>query len=144
TTLCVACMRLMPFTTGSTVSAHREACSCGRNTLRLGPVVGRKNHMIKYKGTTLYPQAIYNALNGFDEIKNYQIEVSSNELGIDEILIRIATETASEEFLITIRDHIRAKLRVTPKLEFIDTDSLLKLQFPDGQRKPIRLVYREA
>src|SRR5690606_26057240 len=144
TTLGLEGMPLVRFKTGDMVRAHREPCSCGRNTLRLGPVVGRKNHMIKYKGTTLYPQAIYNALNGFDEIKNYQIEVSSNTLGIDEILIRIAIETTSGELLSRIKDHIRAKLRVTPKLEFIDTDSLLKLQFPDGQRKPIRLVYREA
>ncbi|PZX48713.1 phenylacetate--CoA ligase family protein [Algoriphagus chordae] len=144
TTLGLEGMPLLRFKTGDMVRAHKEPCSCGRNTLRLGPVVGRKNHMIKYKGTTLYPQAIYNALNGFEEIKNYQIEISSNALGIDEILVRVATEIRSEELLVSIKDHIRAKLRVTPKLEFIDASTLLKLQFPEGQRKPVMLVYKEG
>lgn len=142
TTLGVEGMPLIRFKTGDMVRAHREPCSCGRNTLRLGPVVGRKNHMIKYKGTTLYPQAMYNALNGFAEIKNYQIVVSSNALGTDEILIRIVAENDSEALLHVIKDHIRAKLRVTPKLEFINAETLLRLQFPEGQRKPILLVDR--
>ena len=140
TTLGVEGMPLVRFKTGDMVRAHKEPCSCGRNTLRLGPVVGRKNHMIKYKGTTLYPQAMYNALNGFHEIKNYQIEISSNVLGTDEILIRIVAENDSEKLLHVIKDHIRAKLRVTPKLEFIDAETLVKLQLPEGQRKPILLV----
>ena len=140
TTLGVEGMPLVRFKTGDMVRAHKEPCSCGRNTLRLGPVVGRKNHMIKYKGTTLYPQAMYNALNGFHEIKNYQIEISSNVLGTDEILIRIVAENDSEKLLHAIKDHIRAKLRVTPKLEFINAETLVKLQLPEGQRKPILLV----
>lgn len=140
TTLGVEGMPLVRFKTGDMVRAHKEPCSCGRNTLRLGPVVGRKNHMIKYKGTTLYPQAMYNALNGFHEIKNYQIEISSNVLGTDEILIRIVAENDSEKLLHVIKDHIRAKLRVTPKLEFINAETLVKLQLPEGQRKPILLV----
>ena len=140
TTLGVEGMPLLRFKTGDMVQAHTQPCSCGRNTLRLGPVVGRKNHMIKYKGTTLYPQAMYNALNGFAEIESYQIEVSTNALGTDEILIRIAAQKESEELYHVIKDHIRAKLRVTPKLEFIDAETLQKLQLPEGQRKPILLV----
>ena len=140
TTLGVEGMPLLRFKTGDMLQAHRQPCSCGRTTLRLGPVVGRKNHMIKYKGTTLYPQAMYNALNGFAEIENYQIEVSTNTLGTDEILIRIAVQKESEELQYAIKDHIRAKLRVTPKLEFIDPEILQKLQLPEGRRKPILLV----
>ena len=140
TTLGVEGMPLLRFKTGDMVQAHTMPCSCGRNTLRLGPVVGRKNHMIKYKGTTLYPQAMYNALNGFSEIESYQIEVSTNTLGTDEILIRIAAQNESEELHDSIKDHIRAKLRVTPKLEFIEAETLQKLQLPEGQRKPILLV----
>lgn len=140
TTLGVEGMPLLRFKTGDMLQAHTEACPCGRNTLRLGPVVGRKNHMIKYKGTTLYPQAMYNALNGFAEIQSYQVEISNNALGTDEILIRIVANNASEELRHTIKDHIRAKLRVTPKLEYIDAETLQKLQLPEGQRKPILLV----
>ena len=69
--------------------------------MRLGPVVGRKKQMIKYKGTTLYPPAMYNILNDFSEIESYVIEIFHNELGTDEILIKIASAAISEELLKT-------------------------------------------
>ena len=65
TTLGVEGMPLLRFKTGDMVKAHQDACTCGRNTLRLGPVVGRKKQMIKYKGTTLYPPAMDNILKRF-------------------------------------------------------------------------------
>ncbi|MCD8540399.1 MAG: AMP-binding protein, partial [Leadbetterella sp.] len=60
TTLGVEAMPLVRFKTGDIVQAHYEACECGRNSLRIGPVIGRKQQMIKYKGTTLYPPAMNN------------------------------------------------------------------------------------
>ena len=68
TTLGVEAMPLIRFKTGDIVQLHNEPCSCGKNTLRVGPVVGRKQQMIKYKGTTLYPPAMNDVLNGFENI----------------------------------------------------------------------------
>ena len=59
TTLGVEGMPLIRFKTGDIVQHFTEPCPCGRNSMRLGPVIGRKNEMIKYKGTTLYPPALY-------------------------------------------------------------------------------------
>src|SRR5690554_4829351 len=101
TTLGVEAMPLLRFKTGDIVQAYNEPCKCGRNTLRLGPVVGRKKQMIKYKGTTLYPPAMFNILNDFPEVESYLIEIFHNELGTDEILIKIASSNSSEEFLLT-------------------------------------------
>ena len=111
------------------VTAHHEACKCGRNTLRLGPVVGRKKQMIKYKGTTLYPPAMYNVLNHMSGVECFVIEIFHNELGTDEILIKIATKTPSQAFLIEIKDHFRAKLRVLPRIEFHDKKELMHCVF---------------
>ncbi|MDX1278655.1 phenylacetate--CoA ligase family protein [Oceanihabitans sediminis] len=139
-TLGVEGMPLLRFKTGDMVSAHKEACSCGRNTLRLGPVVGRKKQMIKYKGTTLYPPAMNNILNDFNEVDSYIIEISHNEIGTDEILIKIAAKATSEKLLQNIKDHFRAKLRVAPKIEFHDKKEIQKLQFPKMSRKPILVI----
>ncbi len=139
-TLGVEGMPLLRFKTGDMVSAHKEACSCGRNTLRLGPVVGRKKQMIKYKGTTLYPPAMNNILNDFNEVDSYIIEISHNEIGTDEILIKIAAKATSEKLLQNIKDHFRAKLRVAPKIEFHDKKEIQKLQFPKVSRKPILVI----
>lgn len=137
TTLGIEAMPLLRFKTGDIVQTHHEPCACGRNTLRVGPVIGRKQQMIKYKGTTLYPPAMNDVLNGFENIESHIIEISTNELGTDEILIRLAVKEQSATFLNEIKDHFRAKLRVTPKIEFTAKEELNRLIFQPMSRKPV-------
>ncbi|MGG5209657.1 phenylacetate--CoA ligase family protein [Chryseobacterium sp. MIQD13] len=140
TTLGVEAIPLLRFKTGDIVKAHYESCGCGRNTMRLGPVVGRKQQMIKYKGTTLYPPAMNDILNDFNTILCYQIVIQSNEIGLDEIIIKLSTEQEHETFVNEVRDHFRAKLRVSPKIEVVDFDILSKTVFNPNSRKPITFI----
>lgn len=140
TTLGVEALPLLRFKTGDLVKAHYEPCLCGRNTMRLGPVVGRKQQMIKYKGTTLYPPAMNDILNDFDGILCYQIVIQSNEIGLDEIIIKLSTEREDESFESEVRDHFRAKLRVSPKIEIVGFDILSKTVFNPNSRKPITFI----
>jgi phenylacetate-CoA ligase len=137
TTIGVEAMPLVRFKTGDIVQLHTESCACGRNTLRVGPVIGRKQQMIKYKGTTLYPPAMNDVLTHFENIESHIIEISTNDLGTDEILIKIAVKNKSEAFLQELKDHFRAKLRVTPKIEFTTKEILNPLIFNPMSRKPI-------
>lgn len=140
TTLGVEAIPLLRFKTGDIVKAHYEPCACGRNTMRLGPVIGRKQQMIKYKGTTLYPPAMNDILNDFNNILCYQIVIQSNEIGLDEIIIKISTDSDSETFVNEVRDHFRAKLRVSPKIEIVEFDILSKTVFNPSSRKPITFI----
>lgn len=140
TTLGVEAIPLLRFKTGDIVKAHNEPCECGRNTMRLGPVIGRKQQMIKYKGTTLYPPAMSDILNDFNGISCYQIVIHSNEIGLDEIIIKLSTENNDENFISEVRDHFRAKLRVSPKIEIVDFDILSKIVFHPNSRKPITFI----
>lgn len=140
TTLGVEAMPLLRFKTGDMVQFFSEKCPCGRNTQRVGPVLGRKEQMIKYKGTTIYPPAIYDLLKFFDQIQLYLIELYTNEIGNDEILIRVASADTSSQFLNQIKEYLQSKLRVTPKVEFADFTSLKKIVFNPLSRKPIYLV----
>jgi len=140
TTLGVEGMPLLRFKTGDICHHYTEPCSCGRNTIRLGPVMGRKNQMIKYKGTTLYPSALYDILDNIDYVKNYIVEVYTNQIGTDEILIHVGSEKTTEEAEKDIKDHFRAKLRVAPLLRFDHPASLQKKLLPETSRKPIRFI----
>jgi len=142
TTLGVEGMPLLRFKTGDICSAHQEPCRCGRNSVRLGPVIGRKKQMIKYKGTTLYPPALYDILDNIDEIRNYIVEIYTNQNGTDEILIRVGTDNHSENFEKVIKDHFRAKIRVAPGISFESADYISSLQFPAMSRKPVKLIDR--
>ena len=96
--------------------------------------------MIKYKGTTIYPHALYEILDVLDEVKNYQIEVFTNEIGTDELLVHIGCPNPSEKLEKEIKDFLRAKLRVAPSIIFTDAGKLQQLLFPETSRKPIKFV----
>ncbi|OWP85335.1 phenylacetate--CoA ligase family protein [Flavobacterium davisii] len=140
TTLGVEGMPLLRFKTGDVVQLHTSACACGRQTYRVGPVVGRKEHMIKYKGTTLYPPAMHDLMTCFEPIQAHVFEISTNELGTDEIVIKIASKDTSDRFLTEVKDHFRAKLRVAPKLEVLPMEVIQKIIFPPMSRKPITFI----
>lgn len=140
TTLGVEGMPLLRFKTGDICFHHTSTCSCGRTTMRLGPVIGRKKQMIKYKGTTLYPPALYDILNNIEQVENYVVEVFTNEIGTDEILIHLAAKLRSEELVKNITDHFRSKLRVTPSIKFVSAVEINAMQNPEMSRKPVKFI----
>ena len=140
TTLGVEAMPLLRFKTGDICHHHTEPCACGRNTIRLGPVIGRKKHMIKYKGTTLYPPALYDVLHEIDCIENYVIEVYTGTLGTDEILIKAGCRSVPPGKEKAIKDHFRSKLRVAPEIKFYNPAEIMKMLFPETSRKPVKFI----
>jgi phenylacetate-CoA ligase len=141
TTLGVEGVPLLRYKTGDICHYFSDPCTCGRHTIRLGPVVGRKKQMVKYKGTTLYPQAFYDILGRFDDITNYVVVASTNATGTDEIKILAASKNTGEEFEKEVIDHIKAKLRVAPKLEFIASEKIESMQNKNSMgRKVARFI----
>lgn len=142
TTLGVEGMPLLRYKTGDICKAYTEPCSCGRHTLRLSPVIGRKKQMIKYKGTTLFAPALFEIIHRIDAIKEYVVEVYSNEIGTDEVLLHLTAINELEETQNKIKAYLQARLRVTPHIKYIEPDTMQKLQFPDGVRKPVKFIDR--
>lgn len=140
TTLGVEGVPLIRFKTGDLLRKHTETCACGRTTYRLGPVEGRKQQMIKYKGTTLYPPAMHDVVSYFKEISLHLIEISTNEIGTDEILIRIHSSDTSDLFLNQVKNYFRAKLRVTPNVQFEDERALQAVILNPLSRKPVTFL----
>ncbi len=140
TTLDVEGMPLIRFKTGDICKAHYEKCTCGRTTMRISPILGRKQQMIKFKGTSLYPPALYDILNTVPYIKNFIIEVYTNDIGTDEIVINIGAINPPENFEKELKDHFRAKLRVAPTIVLENPETISKLQLPEMSRKPITFI----
>lgn len=142
TTLGVEGMPLIRFKTGDICKAHYEPCKCGRTTLRVSPILGRKQQMIKFKGTSLYPPSLYDILNTIPYIKNYIIEVYTNDIGTDEIVINIGAFNPPDNFDKDLKDHFRAKLRVAPTIVLETPENISKRQLPEMSRKPITFIDR--
>ncbi len=140
TTLGVEGMPLIRFKTGDICHHYTAPCACGRTTTRIGPVIGRKKQMIKFKGTTLYPPALFDILDHIDGIESYVVEVFTNELGTDDILIRVGSKLSGEAFSSKLKDHFRAKLRVAPSIVFDSAENIEKIRFPEENRKAINFI----
>ncbi len=140
TTLGVEAIPLLRYKTGDICQYFSEPCACGRQTIRLSPVIGRRRQMIKYKGTTLYPPALYDLLSGMEDVKEFVVEVFSNEIGTDEILLHLHPVEESEDVDRRIKSYLQAALRVIPQVRYGSMQDILKMQFPEGSRKPVKFV----
>jgi phenylacetate-CoA ligase len=140
TTLGVEAMPLLRFKTGDIARFHYEKCSCGRTTMRISPIIGRKKQMIKFKGTTLYPASIFDVLDNTDYVVNYYVEVSSNEIGMDHVTTYIGVKEPKDEMIKDMKDRFRARLRVAPDVIFKDIDEIQKIVLPEIKRKPMKFV----
>ena len=144
TTLGIEGMPLLRYKTGDICTWSDEPCSCGRKTLRLSPIIGRRQQMIKFKGTTLYPPALFDLLAEMDEVLDFAVEVYSNEVGLDEILLHIVPTDTSEEGDHRIRAYLQARLRVSPHIEYLTQEQMQKKQFPEAARKAIKFIDRRG
>lgn len=140
TTLGVEGMPLIRYKTGDICLKVEAPCSCGRQTARLSGVIGRRQQMIKFKGTTLYPPAIFDLLSEIRSIREYVVELRSTEYDLDEVRLHLDIPEPSESLLTTIREKLRSQLRVIPEIILASPAELQALQFPEGGRKPQKLI----
>ena len=139
TPLRIEAMPLVRFKTGDISFLIAQACSCGRKSLRLGPILGRKKQMMKVQGTTFYPQAIYSCLEQIPGINEYYISVSSAGSLSDNIEIYVSVNDPACTNN-AIQEKLQARLRVTPKV-FVCAEELIKEQvYTSGSRKPVRFI----
>ena len=137
-------MPLLRFRTGDLARFHYEPCECGRKTMRISPLLGRKNQMIKFKGTTLYPPSLFDVLEDIPYISCYQVILRSNALGTDDVHVKISLKEnhpeIPEDICKGVKDKFRAKVRVAPEVEIIPDAELKADVYNEKVRKALKLV----
>ncbi|PIQ88047.1 MAG: CoF synthetase, partial [Candidatus Omnitrophica bacterium CG11_big_fil_rev_8_21_14_0_20_43_6] len=141
TPLRIEAMPLIRFKTGDISFLIDAPCSCGRKSLRLGPILGRKKQMMKVQGTTFYPQAIYTCLEQIEGVSEYYVSVSSAGALSDNLEIYAAVNNP-QCTKTDIQEKLQARLRVRPEV-FICEEELIKGKvYTPGSRKPVRFIDR--
>jgi len=143
TTFGVEGMPLIRYKTGDMAMAYENVCECGRTTLRLGPILGRKQQMIKLKGTSIYPQGIFEILQQTDHILDYLVEAHTGTLGTDELKLYIVAE---DHHLLGVETSLKSvfqsQLRVVPEIIFSTAQDLERKQLNGQSRKINRFLDR--
>ena len=141
TTLGVEGMPLLRFRTGDIACKHVEQCRCGRWSYRLSPLLGRKNNMIKLKGTTLYPPAINDVLDNTEYIENYVVIVRNSAAGTDDVLVKVGLKGETESDVVKeLKDSFRSRIRVAPEIEICPVEEIRAVNFPPTGRKPVKFI----
>lgn len=133
---------LVRYKTGDLAHIYTDKCECGRKSPRLGPIIGRKNQMIKFKGTTLFPNSIYSIFDDSPEITIYKIEVSKDYLGHDSITVLLEKQVENSIMISQLVSKCQSQLRVVPHFVFLETDYLRSQVFKKNSRKPEKIVFK--
>ncbi len=129
---------LLRFRTGDICSKYTGTCSCGESGVRLGPVIGRLNQMIKAKGTTCYPPAISGVLDGFESISEYQIRLEKDSLNND--LVKVYFYASAGFLEKDLIKEFQSKIRFTPELIAVSNAKMIGMVYPEDQRKALHFL----
>lgn len=135
TPLGVEGMPLIRFRTGDITFKMSEQCSCGRNSIRVGPILGRKSQMIKLKGTTVYPLTITSVLDTIEDIADYAIIIEGDDALSDRVSIHVATHPTKVE---KIANQLRAVARVNFPILVSNVATIQS--FRKNSRKKIKVI----
>jgi len=141
TTLGVEGMPLLRYRTGDLAAKVTGKCQCGRYSYRLTPILGRKHNMLKLKGTTLYPPAIYDVLDNTHYIENYVVIVQDSDAGLDDVIVKVGLKYQPDfDVIKDIKDRFRSRIRVAPKVEIHPSNEIAAINYPAKSRKPIKFI----
>lgn len=131
-------MPLLRFRTGDVSFLMTEPCACGRTSPRLGPILGRKQQMMKVRGTTLYPQAVFAALDEIPGLGDYYLEIIGQDNLSDDLIIHLG-ERAGQPSPEWLKERLQARLRVTPSIVIDPEDKVRHHLYSPESRKPVRV-----
>ena len=125
---------LVRFKTGDIARLHVGTCPCGWTTPRLGPIEGRLAQRLKCKGTTLYPDTVFHALQDCVEVDGVYLEVRSTMEGSDDLTVVVGCDDNALDPGI-IEERLQALLRVRPEVVVRGSAEVRAVMQGDGGRK---------
>lgn len=141
TTFGVEAMPLVRFRTGDCAFLTTARCECGRWTPRLGPICGRKDQIMKIKGTTVFPAAVQRVLDGLDAVLEYVMIVTAPSPLSDELEVVVAV-SRDVDALPRVRAELQGALKVTPAVRVAALEEIERLQDSARLRKKKRFIDR--
>jgi len=131
TTFGVEAMPLIRYRTGDCAALFRTPCKCGRSTPRLGPIIGRKNQKLKFKGASLFPSTLQAVLEQTEGVESFVIVArAENELSDSvEVLVHGAASVGA------LREALQARSKISPEIRHVSRAEIEALQMPPQARK---------
>ena len=131
TTFGVEAMPMIRYRTGDCAALFRGTCACGRTSPRLGPIIGRKNQKLKFKGTSLYPATLAAVLEQSADVESFVIIARKESELSDAVEVLVHGSALVAE----LREAFQARARITPQIRHATREEIEVLQLPPQARK---------
>jgi phenylacetate-CoA ligase len=139
---------LLRYRTGDITFKVPGTCSCGRNSCRIGPILGRVGQNLhtarqfSYRGVDIVPQQLTRALDAIGDVRDYVIIIEKDERGADTVLIHAAVPPAAlEKISSAIREatgvHIQTLVSNEPTIRALRGGVTTKLPIIDKRTTPV-------
>jgi phenylacetate-CoA ligase len=142
TTLTKEALPLIRYRTGDVGTISDAPCACGRTTVRMGPVRGRRDDMLIIRGVNLYPSEIEHVLLSQAGVSPHYQLVVERPVDLDELTVRCEPADASvdrEALAARIRHALHSSTGVGMAVELVEPGGL-----PRSEGKLARVVDRRT
>jgi phenylacetate-CoA ligase len=131
TTFGVEAMPLIRYRTGDCAAMLSKKCKCGRSSPRIGPIVGRKNQKLKFKGASLFPSTLAGVLEEMEDVEAFVI-IARREGELSDAVEVLFHGAARIEML---RDALQARAKIAPLVRHVSSSDIEAYQMPPQARK---------
>lgn len=111
-------------------------CICGRTSARLGPIIGRRDHQLKIKGQTIFPELLLQIVDESRLAKHAAIGIRKSALQADEatILVVPSPGLSGGEVVHRVELALARHVPVLPTVTVIDEHALRELEEKEMHR----------
>ncbi|QLH38582.1 MAG: phenylacetate--CoA ligase family protein [Defluviicoccus sp.] len=105
-------------------------CPCGRTSARLGPIIGRRDHQLKLKGQTVFPELLLEVVDQTHLTKHAAVGICKNALEADEVTVMIVptADLPADEVVGRIEKILAQHLPMLPKVSLIEESDLRRME----------------
>jgi phenylacetate-CoA ligase len=134
TTLTTEAYPLIRYRTGDITVLKETACSCGRTSARIAPILRRSDNRVSIRGIPLYPEQVEALLRGIDPLlDDFRLVIWTN-YGVAEQLEILLVRSSNQgfpgggrsQYLDLVRSHIRRVLGLGARVQVVEPDRLPK------------------
>ena len=139
TSLGVEGIPLLRYKTGDITFKMSAPCECSRNSMRIGPILGRKSQLFKVQGNTVYSLALTNILDGIETVEDYLVILEDDDTFSDKVALHVVTAPSN---LPQISGQIRNELHVN--VPVLVSNKATILHYRGKSIKPIRILDKRS
>jgi phenylacetate-CoA ligase len=141
TTLTKEALPLIRYRTGDIGSVVDEQCACGRTTVRIAGLRGRRDDMLIVRGVNLYPSHVEQLLLGVDGAAPHYRLILERSGPLDELTVECEPDGCGDhdELAVRISTVLREHTGLRIGVAVVDPGSL-----PRSEGKAVRVVDRRA